>query len=272
MKFGTVIKRVHTEYMKLIDTHAHLTSEQMLPAVDDVVARAKKAGVEKIVNICTDEKSLVEGLLLHENHPWIFNAAATTPHDVEAEGASFFPFVEINARDGKLIAIGETGLDYFYEHSNRNEQQRYLSLYFSLARQVKLPLIFHCRDAFADLFSMADQEYRGYPAVLHCFTGNLEEARGVLDRGWYLSISGIVTFKKSQGLREVAKHVPLDRLLIETDSPYLAPQSHRGKLNEPAYLPETAHAIAEAMGISIEKFAAVTMENAERFFSFSKLP
>jgi TatD DNase family protein len=258
--------------MKLIDTHAHLTSEQILPVLDDVVARAKKAGIEKIVNICTDERSLVEGLLLHEDHSWIFNAAATTPHDVEKEGAAFFPYVERNALEGKLIAIGETGLDYFYEHSNRQEQQRYLSLYFSLARQAKLPLIFHCRDAFADLFSMADEEYKGYPAVLHCFTGNLEEARGVLNRGWYLSISGIATFKKSAALREIAKYVPLDRLLIETDAPYLAPQSHRGQLNEPAYLPETAHAIAEAMGISIDKLATATVENAARFFSFSKLP
>ncbi len=257
--------------MKLIDTHAHLTSEQILPVLSDVALRAKKGGIEKIVNICTDEKSLVEGLLLHEDHPWIFNAAATTPHDVETEGASFFPFVETNAREGKLIAVGETGLDYFYEHSNRKEQQRYFSLYFSLAREVKLPLIFHCRDAFADLFAMADEEYHGYPAVLHCFTGNLEEARGVLDRGWYLSISGIVTFKKSVALREIIKYVPLDRLLIETDAPYLAPQSQRGKLNEPAYLPETARAVADAMGVSAEKLAAATVENAERFFSFSKL-
>lgn len=257
--------------MKLIDTHAHLTSEQILPVLSDAVARAKKGGIEKIVNICTDEKSLVEGLLLHADHPWIFNAAATTPHDVETDGASFFPFVEANAKDGKLIAIGETGLDYFYEHSNRKEQQRYLSLYFSLARQFYLPLIFHCRDAFADLFSMADQEYLGYPAVLHCFTGNREEARGVLDRGWYLSISGIVTFKKSAALREIVKYVPLDRLLIETDAPYLAPQSHRGKLNEPAFLSETAHSIADEMGISVAKLAAATVENAERFFSFSKL-
>ena len=258
--------------MKLIDTHAHLTSDQILPVLDEVVERANLAGIEKIVNICTDERSLVEGLLLHQDYSWIFNAAATTPHDVETEGASFFPFVERSALDGKLIAIGETGLDYFYEHSNRKEQQKYLSLYFSLARQVKLPLIFHCRDAFEDLFAMADQEYRGYPAVLHCFTGNLVEARGVLDRGWYLSISGIATFKKSETLREVIRSIPLDRLLIETDSPYLAPQKHRGKLNEPSYLPETADKIAEVLDISVEKLAAATVENAERFFSFSKLP
>lgn len=255
----------------MIDTHAHLTSEQMFPFLQDVLIRAKEKGIHKIVNICTDEKSLKQGLLLRVDFPWIYNTAATTPHDVEREGASFFPLVEHSAVEGQLIAIGETGLDYFYEHSNRIEQQRYLSLYFSLARQTKLPLIFHCRDAFADLFSIADQEYRGYPAVLHCFTGNLQEVRGVLDRGWYVSLSGIVTFKKSQALREVAKYVPPDRLLIETDSPYLAPQSHRGKLNEPSFLLETAQVIAETRGITAEKLALITEKNAEQFFSFSKV-
>jgi TatD DNase family protein len=255
----------------LIDTHAHLTSEQILPVLDDVLIRAKEKGISQIVNICTDENSLKEGLLLHENCPWVFNAAATTPHDVELEGASFFPLVEHLAMEGKLIAIGETGLDYFYERSNRGVQQKFLSLYFSLAIQAKLPLIFHCRDAFEDLFSMADEEYPRYPAVLHCFTGNIDEARGVLDRGWFLSLSGIVTFKKSEALRDVAKYVPLDRLLIETDSPYLAPQSHRGELNEPSYLLETAEIIAQAKGIAIEKLATATRENAARFFSFSKV-
>jgi TatD DNase family protein len=254
-----------------VDTHAHLTSEQVLPFLEDILARAKEKGISKIVNICTDENSLKKGLLLHENYHWVFNAAATTPHDVDVEGASFFPLVERSAIEGKLIAIGETGLDYFYEHSNRKEQQKYLSMYFSLATQTKLPLIFHCRDAFTDLFSMADQEYHGYSAVLHCFTGSLEEAKGVLDRGWYLSLSVIVTFKKSEALREVAKYVPLDRLLIETDSPYLAPQSQRGKLNEPSYLPETARMIADVKGISLEKLASSTEENAERFFSFLKV-
>lgn len=257
--------------MKYIDTHAHLTSEQVLPHLQDVLTRAKDRGINKVVNICTDEKSLKEGLLLRKQFSWIHNAAATTPHDVESEGASFFPLVERSAMEGSLIAIGETGLDYFYEHSNREVQQKYLSLYFLLATQTKLPLIFHCRDAFNDLFSMADQEYRGYPAVVHCFTGSPEEAKGALDRGWYLSLSGIVTFKKSAALREVVKYIPLDRLLIETDSPYLAPQSHRGKLNEPSYLPETAEIIAETRGIAIEKLASITTENAERFFSFSKV-
>lgn len=256
--------------IKYIDTHAHLTSETLLPDVEQLLERAKVKGIKQIVNICTDEKSLEEGLILHEKFPWVFNAAATTPHDVEKEGETFFPIVEDCVKQEKLIAIGETGLDYFYEHSNRKLQQHFLERYFNLALKAKLPLIFHCRDAFSDLFSMADNQYAQAPALLHCFTGNLIEAKGVLERGWYLSLSGIVTFKKSESLRDVAKYVPLDRLVIETDSPYLAPQSQRGKTNEPSFLSETAEVIATAKGISLHEFAQATAENAQRFFSFHR--
>jgi len=252
----------------MIDTHAHLTSEQILPHLKGVLERAEQSGLAKIVNICTDIKSLEEGLRLHQDFPWVYNAAATTPHDVEKEGEEFFPYVERAAAEGKLIAIGETGLDYFYEHSNKKVQQDFLVRYFALALKMQLPLIFHCRDAFNDLFAMADIHYSGAPAVLHCFTGSIEEAKGVLDRGWYLSLSGIVTFKKSEGLREVAKYVPLDRLFIETDAPYLAPQNHRGKQNEPSFILETAEAIARAKGIFVEEITRSSTENALRFFSF----
>ncbi len=251
-----------------IDSHAHLTSEQLLPHVQEILARAQKAGISKIVNICTDIKSLEEGLALHEKAPWVYNTAATTPHDVVTEGEEFFPYVEKAAAVGKLVAIGETGLDYYYEHSDKKTQVAFLERYFVLALKMKLPLIFHCRDAFGDLFSMADSAYKGAPALLHCFTGTIDEARGVLDRGWLLSLSGIVTFKKSEGLREVAKYVPLDRLVIETDSPYLAPNSQRGKQNEPSFLPETAEAIAKVKGIPLGDFAQAVTENAERFFRF----
>lgn len=251
-----------------VDTHAHLTSDAILPDVEGVLNRAKAAGLAKIVNICTDQKSLDEGLKLHEKHPWVYNTAATTPHDVEEEGESFFPSVEKAAAERKLVAIGETGLDYFYEHSDKKTQQAFLLRYFALALKTKLPLIFHCRDAFADLFAMADENYHGAPAVLHCFTGTKEEAKGVLERNWCLSLSGIVTFKKSESLREVAKYVPLDRLFIETDSPYLAPQSQRGKQNEPAFLPETAQFIAEVKGVSLDTLLKACEENATRFFSF----
>lgn len=254
----------------IFDTHAHLTSESVLPVLTDVIERARCAGVSAIVNICTDEKSLQEGLQLHKAHPWIAQAAATTPHDVEKEGASFFPFVERAAKAGQLAAIGETGLDACYEHSCMALQREWLLRYFALAKEVKLPLIFHCREAFADLFAHADREYRDLPAVLHCFTGTLEEACGVLERGWLVSISGIVTFKKSHSLREVVKGIPLDRLVIETDTPYLAPEGKRGKMNEPQYLIETARCIAQLKAVTVEEVLEKSYANAMKFFSLSK--
>jgi TatD DNase family protein len=236
-----------------------------------MLKRARLHRVEKIVNICTDEKSLEEGLRLAKIEPWIFNTAATTPHDVEKEGASFFPLVEKQAQLGSLVAIGETGLDYHYEHSPRALQKEFLVRYFSLALEVNLPLIFHCRDAFDDLFTLADAHYVNQPAVLHCFTGTLDEAKEVLERGWYLSISGIATYKKSETLRQVVKYVPLDRLFIETDTPYLAPQGKRGQINEPSFVIETAELIASLKGIKLEALGEIVSRNAEEFFSFSKV-
>jgi TatD DNase family protein len=253
-----------------IDSHAHLTGQELQKDVDALLLRAREAQVEIVVNICTDLDSLQRGLQIRKKNPLVFLAAATTPHDVEKEGESFFPEVQRAAQNGDLVAIGETGLDYYYEHSPKNLQKKFLSRYFSLADQWNLPIIFHCRDAFQDLFEMADAEYENKPAVLHCFTGTQEEARGVLDRGWYISFSGIVTFKKSESLREILKYVPEDRLLIETDSPYLSPQSKRGKANEPAFIVETAEMIAKVRGISLEQIAKSTRENAYKFFSFSK--
>ncbi len=254
----------------VIDTHAHLTSDLMLPHLSEVLQRAMDAGVEKIVNICTDVKSLQEGIALEKTCPWVYTTAATTPHDVETEGEGFFPVVERAALEQRLVALGETGLDYFYKHSDKRVQQQFLSRYFSLAKKAKLPLVFHCREAFGDLFSMADEQYKALPALLHCFTGSLQEAKEVLDRGWLISLSGILTFKKSENLREVAKYVPLESLVIETDSPYLAPQSQRGKSNEPAFVIEIAKTLASIKGINLDEVARVTTDNAKRFFSFSK--
>lgn len=255
--------------MRLIDTHAHLTSEALLPSLSQIVKRAKEAHLERIVNICTDPQTLKEGLLLAEKEVWISNAGATTPHDVEKEGESSFPFFEKAALDGKLVAIGETGLDYHYEHSSRKIQQEFLARYLDLAKSAGLPVIFHCRDAFFDLFEIADREAKGISAILHCFTGTKEEAKGAVDRGWMVSFSGIITFKKSEELRKTAAMVPNEHLLIETDSPYLAPQSRRGETNEPAFILESAKCLSEIKGISLEEMAEITAQNAERVFCFN---
>ncbi|MEC7840529.1 MAG: TatD family hydrolase [Chlamydiota bacterium] len=253
-----------------LDSHAHLTSDAVFEKVDTILDNAKEVGVTKIVNICTDLVTLERGLKLAKKYPWVYNTASTTPHDVDKEGETVFPVVEKHARAGDLCAIGETGLDYYYDHSKPETQQLYLRKYLRLALECNLPVVIHCREAFQDFFTILDEEYivngRHAPGVLHCFTGTLDEAKEVIKRGWFLSLSGIVTFKKSEELREVAKIVPLEQLLIETDTPYLAPQSKRGKPNEPAYVAETATKIAEVKGISIEELAKQTKLNAEKLF------
>ncbi len=254
--------------MPFIDSHAHLSAPPLIDHAEEILQRAQQNHVSAIVNICTDASSLEKGLLLSKRHPWVYNAAAVTPHDVEKEGKTFLPLIRKHAAE--LVAVGETGLDYYYEHSPRDLQLEYLLHHFALAHEAKLPIIFHCRNAFDDLFSMTDSHLKNTSAILHCFTGTMDEAKKCLDRGWLISISGIVTFKKSVQLQEVARFIPLDQLLIETDAPYLAPQSKRGKLNEPGYIIETAHFIAQLKGVSVDEVGSITAENARQFFSFPK--
>ncbi|HEY4254858.1 MAG TPA: TatD family hydrolase [Chlamydiales bacterium] len=249
------------------DSHAHLSSQEILPQVESVLERARAASVRRMINICTDRESLESGLLIAQGHRDVLNAGATTPHDVCTEGELNFPLFEKAAAAGQLVAVGETGLDYHYDYSDKKTQGLFLVRYLHLAAEHKLPVIFHCREAFADLFSIVDAEYpKEFSAILHCFTGTMREAEQVIARGWSLSLSGIVTFKKSEELRLVAKEIPLKQLLIETDSPYLAPQSRRGQPNEPAFIGETARCIAALRNESLETVAQATFENASRVF------
>lgn len=254
----------------LIDSHAHLTGSAIFEQLDHILERSQKAGIKTIVNICTDRLSLQRGIALSQRYSWIHQAAATTPHDVEKEGEEVFEVMAEHARQGLLKAVGETGLDYYYQHSDRNIQKQFLKRYLHLALECRLPVIIHCREAFADFFEILDVEYRvngvHAPGVLHCFTGTMKEAEEVIKRGWMLSLSGIVTFKKSLELQQVACAVPLSQLLIETDAPYLAPQKHRGKQNEPAFLVETAQFIASLKQISFEELAQATAQNTIRLF------
>ncbi|MBS0622788.1 MAG: TatD family hydrolase [Verrucomicrobia bacterium] len=249
----------------MIDSHAHLGDDVFDVDRAAVLERAQAAGVTHIVDICTDLETLERGLELRSQYPWLHLAAATTPHDVEKEGESFFPFVEQHASE--LVAIGETGLDYHYEYSPKGLQQKWLRRYAQLAMKRDLPLVIHCRDAFADLFQILS-EFSLPRLVLHCFTGTLQEALGVIERGWYVSFSGIVTFKKSEQLQKVAAELPLERILIETDAPYLAPPPHRGKRNEPAYVKEVAKCIADLKGITLDEVAQQTAQNAKALFRF----
>jgi TatD DNase family protein len=252
--------------ISFIDSHAHLS---LLPEeeIEAILLRAKQNGVERIINVCIDPAALEQGLSLAQKYPWISLAAATTPHDALKNGDLHFSFFSKAAKEKKIVAIGETGLDFHHYGESRESQKKLLVRYFHLGTECDLPLIFHCREAFRELLDLAKSEYKSRKALLHCFTGSKSEAKEALDMGWMISFSGIISFAKTQELKEVANYVPLDRLLIETDAPYLAPTPHRGKRNEPSFLPEVARALASVRGDSIENIANATRENALSFFA-----
>lgn len=253
-----------------IDSHAHLTSDELYFQSDEIVKRAQSLKITKIINICTDIKTLERGLHLSKRYPWIVNAGSTTPHDVEKLGKKEFLAFQKAAEDGSLVSIGETGLDYYYEHSPKELQKKFLVRYLELAKKHQLPVIIHCREAFSDLFEICDKHYPVGNLILHCFTGTKEEAEEVIKRGWFLSLSGIVTFKKSQWLQEIAKHLPIDQVLIETDAPYLAPGRKRGKRNEPSFILETYQFVAQLRGINPEDLGTQMEHNLEVFLANKK--
>ncbi|MCB1118894.1 MAG: TatD family hydrolase [Chlamydiia bacterium] len=251
----------------IIDSHAHLTADDAFDDLPDMLQRAKESGVEAIVNICTDLPSLQRGLALKEKYPWIYHAAAIPPHDAHLDCEDYYLALSQAAKEGNFVAIGEMGLEYHYGYEHKEKQQADLIRHLHLANDLDLPVVIHCRDGFADFFSCIDQHFPSHRGVLHCFTGTLEEAKELIARDWYLSLSGIVTFKKSDALREVARFVPLSHLLVETDAPYLAPQSRRGKRNEPAFIHETIDLIASVKEISRDEVIRATTDNAKTLFS-----
>ena len=251
-----------------MDSHAHLTNHEYPMNAEDAISRASIAGISHIVNICTTPKELEEGLLLQEQFPEkIRNAGCTTPHDAHEETRETFAFFEKHAKAGNLCAIGETGFDDFILPANFMAQEEVCRSYIDLGQREKLPVIFHVRgdQAFEKVFAAA-KEFPSFTGVIHCFTGTLAQAEEALALGWYISISGIATFKKSEELRSVIKNIPLDRLLIETDSPWLAPTGYRGKDNEPAYVRVVAETVAKCLGLSTKNVLEATLHTGERLF------
>lgn len=255
--------------MTLVDHHCHLDFPDFADELDGVIARAKAAGVGLMVSISTRIRRFERLLQIAESHPSVFCSVGTHPHYAHEE--LDVPVEEIVrlSRHPKVVAIGEAGLDYFYDNSPRAAQERGFRNHIAAARETQLPLVIHARDADEDTAAiLEDETARGaFPAVLHCYTGGLDLARRGVDLGLYVSFSGILTFKKSDGLREVAKAVPLDRLLVETDAPYLAPGKYRGKRNEPAYVVETAAELARVKGITLDALAHATTENFFRLYN-----
>lgn len=252
----------------LIDSHCHLDFPELSADLDDVLERAQAAGVGLVVTISTRVRHVNELKAILEAHDNVFCSVGTHPHNAAEEpDISVEELIEI-ARHPKVVAIGEAGLDYHYDHSPRDIQKKSFRTHIAAARETGLPLVIHAREADADIARMLEEEStRGaFPFVLHCFTGGADLAHRGLALGGYISFSGVITFKKAEALRDIALAVPSDRLLIETDAPYLAPEPFRGKTNEPALVAHTAARLAALRGLRECDMARLTTENFFRLF------
>jgi TatD DNase family protein len=252
----------------LVDSHCHLDFPDFAAGLDAVVARARQAGIGRMVTICTRVRRHDEVLAIAERFPDVFCSVGTHPHYAHEELDVSVADLVARTRRPEVVAIGEAGLDYHYDNSPRDGQERGFRTHIEAARQTGLPLVIHSREADEDTARVLEEENGkgAFPAVLHCFTGGPDLARRAIALGHFISFTGILTFKNSSALRAIAAELPADRILIETDAPYLAPGRYRGRRNEPAYVVETANVLAEARGVSFEEIARQTTENFFRLF------
>lgn len=251
----------------LFDSHAHLDDERFDDDREKVINSLKENGVDLIVDPGSDISSSVQAVNLSKEYENIYAAVGVHPHSAKDMNEDTLKILKALSKNDKVVAIGEIGLDYHYDNSPRDVQKKWFKEQIKLAKELNLPIIIHTREAQKDTFDIVKEEYdENLRGVLHCYSGSLEMAREYLDMGFYISFAGPITFKNSKVPKQVAKEVPLDRLLIETDCPYLTPEPHRGKRNEPLYVRYMASTIADLKGITFEEVARRTKENAIRFF------
>lgn len=256
----------------LVDSHCHLNYKGIVEQQGDILARARENGVTAMLNISTRESEWDEVIGLAERENDIWASVGIHPHEADGHtGIDAAKLVE-KVRHPRVIAIGETGLDYYYDKSDRDRQKASFREHIAASRITELPIIIHTREAEEDTLDiLTDEMGRGaFPALIHCFTASPEFAESVLKLGLYISFSGIVTFKNAGQLREVAANIPVDKMLVETDAPFLAPVPHRGKTGEPAFVADTARHIAELRGMEPEELFALTSANFYRLFSKAK--
>ena len=256
----------------LIDTHCHLDFADFEAERDEIVARAHEAGVAQMVTISTRVRKLETLLAITEKYPSVFCSVGTHPNNADEElDIEVTDLVRLSKHE-KVVAIGEAGLDYFYDTVKPEDQKTGFLRHIAAARETQLPLVIHSRSADEDMAAiLAEETGKGtFPFILHCFSSGPALATTGVELGGYVSFSGILTFPKSEELREIAKTIPHDRLLVETDAPYLAPKRWRGKRNEPSYVVNTAEVLADTIGLSFEETGRITTENAFRIFS--KMP
>ena len=262
--------------MELVDSHAHIDFPQFADDRDAMLERALAAGVSTLVAIGTGPgpEKLDAAMPFAEQYDWIYTTVGIHPHEAKEVTQMHLDELARLAKHPKVIAWGEIGLDYFYDHSPRDVQKEVFRRQMELASEARLPIIIHCRpsnnseNAWDDTLQMLRDHWTpsGLPGILHCFTGEWKHAQAALEIGFYISFAGNVSFPKAESIRETAKQVPLDRMLIETDSPYLAPVPHRGKRNEPGFVVNTAESIAQLRGSSRETIGEQTTENFYRLF------
>jgi TatD DNase family protein len=253
----------------LIDSHAHIQSKEYAGEAAAVIERARAVGVEKIIAVggAGDMSSNTEAVALAEAHPHVFATVGMHPHDAKDVGADDLAILKKLAARPKVVAVGETGLDYYYNHSAHDVQRRVFAQFIHMALETELPLVVHERDGAREAAELLSNEGAGkLRGVIHCFTGTYEAACAYLDLGFYLSFTGIITFKNAEPLRDVVRKVPLDRMLVETDSPYLTPVPHRGRRNEPAYVRFVAETVASVKNMPVEEVARITSANVETLF------
>jgi len=253
----------------LIDSHAHIQGKEYAGEAEAVIERARAAGVDIVIAVggAGEMSSNTEAVALAAQFDGVYATVGMHPHDAKDVGADELQSLTALAASPKVVAIGETGLDYYYNHSPHDVQQRVFSQFIHMARDTDLPIVVHERDAAQEAADLLRREGAGkLRGVIHCFTGSYEAARAYLELGFYLSFTGIITFKNADPLRDVVRQVPLERMLVETDSPYLTPVPHRGKRNEPAYVRFVAKTIAQVKEVAVEEVARVTTENVKELF------
>jgi TatD DNase family protein len=254
----------------LFDTHAHYNDAQFDEDRDEVLSRVREGGVSLVLNAAADMDSVHSCIRLAEDYDFIYTSVGVHPHDAIHISEETIETLRREAEHVKVVAVGEIGLDYYYDNSPRDTQKYWFARQIGLARELGLPVIVHNRDAHEDSLRIVQQEgAKQVGGVFHCFTGSVEMARELLKLEFYISVGGPVTFKNARKLIEVVQYVPMDRILIETDCPYLTPEPHRGKRNESTYVRLVAERIAQIKGCTFEEIASVTLENGKRLFKIS---
>jgi TatD DNase family protein len=262
------IRSPAADVLELVDSHAHLDVSDFDPDREAMLGRARAAGVTAILAIGGNPGALDSAIPFAERHDWIYAAGGIHPHEARHASPQHYETLNRLAEHPKFLAWGEIGLDYHYDHSPRDIQQRVFVEQLELARAARRPVIIHCREAWPDCLLLLDGHWRasGLGGIFHCFSGTLAEARQGIEMGFLVSFAANVTYPKSQNLRDVARDLPLESLLLETDSPFLAPQPHRGRRNEPAYVAEVAKTLAPVRDLAPAEVAAATTDNFRRFF------